>query len=59
MVGIIDFEGDIADELCNQHDDNLAEVLDDDDCASMALTLADFQADRESRSTGHEPTLKA
>ena len=49
---IIDFEGDIADELLgNQHDDNLAEVLDDDDLASMASDLlADFQADRESRS---------
>ena len=45
---IIDFEGDIADELLgNQHDDNLAEVLDDDDLASMASDLlADFQADR-------------
>jgi len=49
---IIDFEGDITDELLGgQHDDNLAEVLDDDDLASMASDLlADFQADRESRS---------
>jgi len=49
---IIDFEGDITDELLGeQHDDNLAELIEDDDLAAMASDLlADFQADRESRS---------
>ena len=50
---IIDFEGEITEELLgsDSHDQNLAEVIDDDVLKSMASELiADFKADQESRS---------
>ena len=49
---IIDFEGDIAESVVGPgHDANLAEFIDDDELKIMASDLvADFQADRESRS---------
>ena len=50
---IIDFEGDISEELLGGegHDQNLAEVIDEDVLQSMASDLvADFQSDQESRS---------
>lgn len=49
---IIDFEGDMADELDGpEHDGNLAEFIDDDVLEGMASDLiADFTADKESRS---------
>lgn len=49
---IIDFEGDIAESIVGPgHDANLAEFIDDDELKIMASDLvADFQADRESRS---------
>jgi len=49
---IIDFEGEMTDEIMGGgHDENIAESLEDDELASMASELiADFQADRESRS---------
>ena len=50
---IIDFEGEITEELLgsDSHDQNLAEVIDDDVLQSMASELvADFKADQESRS---------
>ena len=49
---IIDFEGDITEDLLGpEHDANLAEFIDDDILQSMASELiADFQADKESRS---------
>ena len=48
---IIDFEGGIADELMGgDHDDNLAEVIEDGVLESMASELVgDFESDRESR----------
>ena len=50
---IIDFEGEVTEELLGSgsHDQNLAEVIDDDVLQSMASELiADFKADQESRS---------
>ena len=50
---IIDFEGDIAEDILggDDHDANLAEVIDEDTLKSMASELlGDFEADRESRS---------
>ena len=50
---IIDFEGEITEELLgsDSHDQNLAEVIDDNVLQSMASELiADFKADQESRS---------
>ena len=50
---IIDFEGEMTEELLgsDSHDQNLAEVIDDDVLQSMASELvADFQSDQESRS---------
>ena len=50
---IIDFEGDIAEGIIggDDHDANLAEVIDEDTLKSMASELlGDFEADRESRS---------
>ena len=50
---IIDFEGEMTEELLgsDSHDQNLAEVIDDDVLQSMASELiADFKADQESRS---------
>ena len=50
---IIDFEGEMTEELLgsDSHDQNLAEVIDDDVLKSMASELvADFKADQESRS---------
>ncbi len=50
---IIDFEGEITEELLGGegHDQNLAEVIDEDVLQSMASELvADFKADQESRS---------
>lgn len=49
---VIDFEGGITDSLVGPgHDANLAEFIDDDELKIMASDLlADFQADRESRS---------
>ena len=50
---IIDFEGEITEELLgsDSHDQNLAEVIDDDVLQSMASELiSDFKADQESRS---------
>ena len=50
---IIDFEGEVTEELLgsDSHDQNLAEVIDDDVLQSMASELvADFKADQESRS---------
>jgi len=49
---IIDFEGEISDKATGgNHDDNLAEILEDDDLQSMATELlSDFQADQDSRS---------
>jgi len=50
---IIDFEGDISEELLGSegHDQNLAEVIDEDVLQSMASDLvSDFQSDQESRS---------
>ena len=50
---IIDFEGDISEELLGGegHDQNLAEVIDEDVLQSMASDLvSDFQSDQESRS---------
>lgn len=50
---IIDFEGDISEDLLESegHDQNLAEVIDEDVLQSMASDLvADFQSDQESRS---------
>ena len=49
---IIDFEGGITESLVGPgHDANLAEFMDDDDLKTMAVDMiADFQADRESRS---------
>ena len=50
---IIDFEGDIAEELLGQdtHDANLAELIDEDILQSMASELVgDFQSDKDSRS---------
>ena len=50
---IIDFEGEVTEELLgsDSHDQNLAEVIDDDVLKSMASELiADFKADQESRS---------
>ena len=49
---IIDFEGEITEELLGGegHDQNLAEVIDEDVLQSMASELvADFKADQESR----------
>ena len=48
-----DFEGEMTEELLgsDSHDQNLAEVIDDDVLKSMASELvADFKADQESRS---------
>lgn len=49
---IIDFEGEISDEITGgDHDENLAELIEDDDLQAMATELlADFQADQDSRS---------
>ena len=49
---IIDFEGGITESLVGPgHDANLAEFIDDDELKIMAIDMiADFQADRESRS---------
>ena len=49
---IIDFEGEVTESLVGPgHDANLAEFIDDDELTVMASELvADFQADRESRS---------
>ena len=50
---IIDFEGEVTEELLgsDSHDQNLAEVIDEDVMKSMASELiADFKADQESRS---------
>ena len=49
---IIDFEGDVAESIVGPgHDANLAEFIEDDELKVMASDLvADFQADRESRS---------
>jgi len=49
---VIDFEGGITDSLVGPgHDANLAEFIEDDELKIMASDLlADFQADRESRS---------
>ena len=49
---IIDFEGDVAESIVGPgHDANLAEFIEDDELKIMASDLvADFQADRESRS---------
>ena len=50
---IIDFEGEVTEELLgsDSHDQNLAEVIDEDVMQSMASELvADFKADQESRS---------
>jgi len=49
---IIDFEGDVAESVVGPgHDANLAEFIEDDELKVMASDLvADFQADRESRS---------
>jgi hypothetical protein len=49
---IIDFEGEVTESLVGPgHDANLAEFIDDDELAIMASEMiADFQADRESRS---------
>ena len=49
---IIDFEGEVTESLVGPgHDANLAEFIDDDELTIMASDLiADFQADRESRS---------
>ena len=49
---IIDFEGGITESLVGPgHDANLAEFIDDDELKIMATEMiADFQADRESRS---------
>ena len=49
---IIDFEGDITESVVGPgHDANLAEFIDDDELKIMATEMiADFQADRESRS---------
>jgi len=49
---VIDFEGEVTESLVGPgHDANLAEFIDDDDLTIMASDLiADFQADRESRS---------
>ena len=50
---IIDFEGEMTEELLGGegHDQNLAEVIDEDVLKSMASELvADFKADQESRS---------
>lgn len=50
---IIDFEGDITEELIggDDHDANLAELIDEDILQSMASELVgDFQSDKESRS---------
>ena len=50
---IIDFEGEMTEELLGGegHDQNLAEVIDEDVLQSMASELvADFKADQESRS---------
>ena len=49
---IIDFEGEISDEITGGgHDENLAELLEDNDLQAMATELlADFQADQDSRS---------
>ena len=47
---IIDFEGEVTEELLGSegHDQNLAEVIDDDVLQSMASELiADFKADQE------------
>ena len=52
-VIIIDFEGEMTEELLGGegHDQNLAEVIDEDVLQSMASELvADFKADQESRS---------
>ena len=49
---VIDFEGEISDEITGgEHDENLAELLEDNDLQAMATELlADFQADQDSRS---------
>ena len=50
---IIDFEGEMTEELLggDSHDQNLAEVIDEDVLQSMASELvSDFKADQESRS---------
>ena len=50
---IIDFDGDIAEGIIggDDHDANLAEVIEEDTLKSMASELlGDFEADRESRS---------
>ena len=50
---IIDFDGDIAEGILggDDHDANLAEVIEEDTLKSMASELlGDFEADRESRS---------
>ncbi len=49
---VIDFEGEVTESLVGPgHDANLAEFIDDDELTIMASDLiADFQADRESRS---------
>ena len=49
---IIDFEGEVTESLVGPgHDANLAEFIDDDELTIMASEMiADFQADRESRS---------
>jgi len=49
---IIDFEGEVTESLVGPgHDANLAEFIDDDELTVMASELiADFKADRESRS---------
>ena len=49
---IIDFEGEVTESLVGPgHDANLAEFIDDDELTIMASEMiADFQADRDSRS---------
>ena len=48
---VIDFSGDIADEIMGpEHDANLAEYMDDADLESLASELVtDFESDKQSR----------
>ena len=58
---IIDFEGEMTEELLGGegHDQNLAEVIDEDVLKSMASELvADFKADQESRSDWSKAYVK-
>lgn len=58
---IIDFEGEVTEELLGSegHDQNLAEVIDEDVLQSMASELiADFKADQESRSDWSKAYVK-